>query len=96
MSTHDVTHSAHPTLVAGTADTVNFVGVQVTQLEVINDSETSGLYVNVDPDGVAATVGGDDTIYVPPASTLVRVIPPTSTISVISAGAAGYHVEALA
>ena len=82
------------TLVASTADTVTFPQY-VAEVEVLNESTTTGLYCTTD--GSTPTVGGGSTFYVPPSSArtikTARSSRSATVVKVISSGTPKYSVS---
>lgn len=89
MATRQPTSSGHYTLVAATADTIDWQGGPPTEVEVVNRSTTDPLYISA---GGAAVVEEAGTTVVPAGQSVVV----DNVKSIISAGAAPYSVERLA
>lgn len=109
MAAVGAVRTAHATLGAGVADTVTLTDDGVTGVRVYNRATATGI-VGVNDVfvlfGGAATVAGAETTVVPPGtSRVVKVsnydpstggtIPTSAVVSVISAAAVAYSVEAV-
>lgn len=96
MAAYSVLRSKTATLVAATEDTVTLTA-SLSTIRVTNFSTTARISVRMD--GTAATVDGDNTVPVPPDSTITLLaseylLASDQVVSLISAGTPDYCVHA--